>query len=160
MRRTVGAGLASGVALILLTAVGTSVPVSAAQAQTRTADAASTASHKALGLSTLGTGGWRGLTSATATQGGAAISTPGFDTHKWLSVRPDDAGAPGTEVNALLQNGACPNVFYSDNMKKCFGQMTEVGAETIPRFEDPWWYRTTFTEHLTSAQTASLVVNG
>jgi exo-1,4-beta-D-glucosaminidase len=156
----VGTGLASGAALILLTAVSTSVPVSAAQAEGRTADVASTAGHKALGLSTLGSGGWRVLTSATAIQGGAAISTPGFDTHKWLPVKPDDAGAPGTEVNALLQNGACPNVFYADNMKKCFGQMTDNGPETIPQFMNPWWYRTDFAAHLTSAQTASLIVNG
>ncbi|HEX5401026.1 MAG TPA: beta galactosidase jelly roll domain-containing protein [Pseudonocardiaceae bacterium] len=136
--------------------MGTSVSM-ATTADGHTADVAS---HKALGLSTLGTGGWQVLTSATATQGGAAISAPGFDTRSWLPVKPDDAGAPGTEVEALLRNGACPNVFFSDNMKKCFGQMTEVGPETIPQFMAPWWYRTTFTERLTSAQTASLVVNG
>jgi exo-1,4-beta-D-glucosaminidase len=151
----VGAG-AAGLALILLAAVGTSVTMASAAADSN----APAVSHKAIGLSTLGTGGWQVLTSATATQGGVAISSPGFNTHSWLSVKPDDAGAPGTEVEALLQNGACPNVFFSDNMKKCFGQMTEVGPETIPQFEDPWWYRTTFTERLTSAQTASLIVNG
>jgi exo-1,4-beta-D-glucosaminidase len=160
MRRTVGAGLASGVALILLTAMGTSAPVSAAQAQAHGPDTASSAAHRALDPTILGARGWRVLTSATATQGGAAISTPGFDTRSWLAVRPDDAGAPGTEINALLQNGACPDVFYSDNMKKCFGQLTENGPETIARFKDPWWYRTDFTARLTSAQTASLVVNG
>jgi exo-1,4-beta-D-glucosaminidase len=36
-------------------------------------------------------------------------------------VKPDDAGAPGTEINVLVQNGKCPDVFYSDNMRKCFG---------------------------------------
>jgi exo-1,4-beta-D-glucosaminidase len=161
----VGAGLASGVALILLTAVGTSVPASTAQAEAHGAHTASSAGHKTPGHRTrgpfaLGAAGWQVLTSATATQGGAAISTPGFDTHSWLAVTPDDAGAPGTEINALLQNGACPDVFYSDNMKKCFGQLTENGPETIARFKDPWWYRTDFTARLTSAQSASLVVNG
>jgi exo-1,4-beta-D-glucosaminidase len=170
----VGAGLASGVALILLAALGTpsalaatdqpdgAVPANLVSANPANQDQADQIGHGQApkGLSTLGTGGWKVLTSATATQGGAAISTPGFDTATWLSVTPDDAGAPGTEITALLQNGACPNVFYADNMKKCFGQMTELGPETIARFEDPWWYRTDFTEHITSAQTASLVVNG
>jgi exo-1,4-beta-D-glucosaminidase len=165
----VGAGLASGVALTLLAALGTpSALVATSQADGAvpatlvSADQAGSSGHgqPAKGLSTLGTGGWKVLTSATATQGGASISTPGFDTKKWLSVTPDDAGAPGTEITALLQNGACPDVFYADNMKKCFGQMTDLGPDTIPQFMDPWWYRTDFTAHLTSAQTASLVVNG
>ncbi|MFZ0869804.1 MAG: sugar-binding domain-containing protein, partial [Rhodanobacter sp.] len=156
-----GAGLASGAALILMAALSTS----AAVASSRPADldhvtAVVAASHKAKGLTVLGTGGWKVLTSATATQGGAVISTPGFNTGKWLSVKPDDAGAPGTEVEALLQNGACPNVFFADNMKTCFGQMTTVGPETIAQFMNPWWYRTDFTQHLTSGQVAKLIVNG
>jgi exo-1,4-beta-D-glucosaminidase len=89
----------------------------------------------------LGAAGWKVLTSATATQGGAQISTPGFSTGGWLTVVNDGAGAPGTEVGALLQNGACPNVFFSTNMKTHFGQMTRVGADTIPQFSVPWWPR-------------------
>ena len=54
-------------------------------------------------LSNLGTGGWKVASSATATQQGAQISTPGFDTTSWPSVSNDDAGAPGTEIEALLQ---------------------------------------------------------
>ena len=64
---------------------------------------------------------------AQATQAAAAISTPGFGTASWLHVRPDDAGAPGTEVGALVQTGHCPNVFFSTNMKSCFGYMTAIG---------------------------------
>ena len=41
------------------------------------------------------TGGWKVLTSATATQTGATISTPGFSTSGWLTVANDDGGAPG-----------------------------------------------------------------
>ena len=82
-------GLASGVALIMLAAVSVA---------TANPSAALANGHTAKGLSTIGTGGWKVLTSATATQGGAAISTPGFDTGKWLSVTPDDAGAPGTRL--------------------------------------------------------------
>ncbi len=109
---------------------------------------------------TLGSGGWQVLSSATATQGGAAISAPGFSTTGWLPVTNDDGGAPGTEIEALLQNGACPDVYYSTNMKTCFGSMTKIGADTVAKFDVPWWYRTDFIESLTSGQTASLVVNG
>jgi exo-1,4-beta-D-glucosaminidase len=107
----------------------------------------------------LGTAGWKVLTSATATQGGAQISTPGFATNGWLSVANDGAGAPGTEINALLQNGSCPNVFFSTNMKTCFGQMTKVGADTIAQFSVPWWYRTDFAAP-PAGQNAKLIVNG
>ena len=106
------------------------------------------------------TTGWKVASSATATQSGARISTPGFRTSTWLSVRNDDAGAPGTEIEALLQNGRCPHIFFSASMKACFGQMTRVGADTIARFKVPWWWRTEFTPHLHSGQTASLIVNG
>jgi exo-1,4-beta-D-glucosaminidase len=113
------------------------------------------------GLTTLGTAGWTVLSSATATQGGAKISTPGFDTSSWLKVRPDDAGAPGTEITALLQNNKCPNVFVADNMKTCFGtQKKNSGPVTTAQFATPWWFRTDFTAALGTGQTASLVVNG
>ena len=95
--------------------------------------------------------------SAVATQTGAQISTPGFNTSTWLPVASDDAGAPGTEIEALAQNGKCPgdtalqpvnqsssgpnSVFFSTNMKTCFGHMTKVGADTIAQFSVPWWYR-------------------
>ena len=105
------------------------------------------------------TNGWKVLTSATATQGGATISTPGFATSGWLSVANDGGGAPGTEISALLQNGTCPNVYFSTNMKTCFGQMTKVGADTIAQFSVPWWYRTDFTAP-PSGQDVKLVVNG
>ncbi|WP_194926366.1 glycosyl hydrolase 2 galactose-binding domain-containing protein [Catenulispora pinisilvae] len=103
--------------------------------------------------------GWKVLTSATATQSGSQISTPGFSTSGWLSVANDGGGAPGTEINALLQNGACPNVYFSSNMKSCFGQMTKIGADTIAQFSVPWWYRTDFTAP-PSGQGARLILNG
>jgi exo-1,4-beta-D-glucosaminidase len=103
--------------------------------------------------------GWKVLTSATATQSGAQISAPGFSTSGWLTVANDGGGAPGTEIAALLQNGTCPNVFYSSNMKSCFGFMSKVGADTITQFSVPWWYRTDFTAP-PSGQSAKLVVNG
>jgi exo-1,4-beta-D-glucosaminidase len=109
---------------------------------------------------TLGLGGWRVESSAQVTQGGAQISQPGFTTGSWLAVTPDDAGAPGTEINALVQNGACSNVFFSTNMKQCFGYMDQLGAETIPQFSVPWWFRTDFNPNLRPSQHAELIVNG
>jgi exo-1,4-beta-D-glucosaminidase len=84
------------------------------------------------------------------------ISTPGFSTSGWLGVRPDDAGAPGTEIDALLQNGACPQVFFSTRMKDCFGYTDQWVA--IGRFAVPWWYRTDF--RAPRRGHAEVVVNG
>jgi exo-1,4-beta-D-glucosaminidase len=112
-------------------------------------------------ISNLGaTTGWKVQSSAKATQSGAVISAPGFNTSSWLTVANDDAGAPGTEIEALLQNGGCPHIFFSANMKACYGQMTSIGADRIRRFKVPWWWRTDFTPHLRSVQQASLIVNG
>ena len=124
------------------------------------ASAATPAATPTVPGTVLGSSGWQVLTSATATQGGAKISAPGFSTSGWLSVANDDGGAPGTEIEALLQNGACPNVYYSTNMKTCFGTQSKVGADTVPQFDVPWWYRTNFTAALAGGQYATLVVNG
>ncbi|MCC9310320.1 exo-beta-D-glucosaminidase [Kitasatospora sp. RB6PN24] len=108
----------------------------------------------------LGAGnGWKVQSSATATQSGSRISTPGFATTGWLNVANDGGGAPGTEINALLQNGGCPDVFYSTTMQGCYGRLTAVGPETLARFKAPWWYRTDFTSPPTG-QDARLVLNG
>src|SRR5262245_62074137 len=56
----------------------------------------------------IGATGWSVLSSASTSATGAQISTPGFSTAGWLPVTNDDAGAPGTEVEALAQNGQCP----------------------------------------------------
>ncbi|HEY3943820.1 MAG TPA: hypothetical protein VGL78_01215 [Solirubrobacteraceae bacterium] len=111
-------------------------------------------------MTTLGLHGWQIQSSAAAPQPGEAISKPGFATGSWLHVHPDDAGAVGTEVNALVQTGHCPNVFFSTNMKRCFGYMNRIGKDTIKRFAMPWWFRTTFLSHLGPSQHAQLIVNG
>jgi exo-1,4-beta-D-glucosaminidase len=124
----------------------------------------------------LGAGGWQVASSATATQPGAQISAPSFDAHSWLRVANDSAGAPGTEIEALLQNGRCPgdpglqpvnrssdsrhSVFFSDNMRKCYGYENQIGADTVPLFRVPWWWRTSFNLHLRPGQHATLIVNG
>src|SRR3981081_7440 len=113
-----------------------------------------------LGLSPLGLQGWTVQSSRVVTQSGDQVSRPGFPTGDWLRVRPDDAGAPGTEMEAMLQNGICPHdpsfqvdqslpmtdhsVFFSNNMRRCFGLMDTVGPDTIPEFSVPWWFRTDF----------------
>ncbi|HEY6313825.1 MAG TPA: beta-mannosidase, partial [Streptosporangiaceae bacterium] len=127
-------------------------------------------------VSDLGSSGWTVQSGAVATQTGAQISTPGFNTSTWLPVANDDAGAPGTEIEALVQNGLCPgdpalqpvnqntsgtsSVFYSTNMKSCYGSMSAIGADTVPEFDVPWWWRTDFTPSLQTGQVATLVVNG
>jgi exo-1,4-beta-D-glucosaminidase len=105
---------------------------------------------------TLGLAGWQVQSSATAAQTGAEISSPAFSTGGWLRVRPDDAGGPDTEINALLQNGACPQVFVSTRMKDCFGYTDQWVA--IGRFAVPWWYRTDF--RAPRRGHAEVVVNG
>src|SRR5215469_8882174 len=127
-------------------------------------------------ISNLGTNGWTVQSSAVATQTGAQISTPGFNTSTWLPVANDDAGAPGTELEALAQNGQCPgdtalqpvnqstsspnSVFFSSNMQLCYGNMTKIGPDTVSQFSVPWWWRTDFTPNLATGQTATLIVNG
>jgi exo-1,4-beta-D-glucosaminidase len=108
----------------------------------------------------VGLGGWQVQSSATATQPGAQISTPGFDTGSWLHVRPDDAGAVGTEVGALVQTGHCPDVFFSTNLKDCFGYMDTVGTDTIPEFSVPWWFRTDFVSGSRRSHYTALIING
>jgi exo-1,4-beta-D-glucosaminidase len=122
----------------------------------------------------LGGSGWRVASSAGARQSGAVISKPGFNASSWLPVRNDDAGAPGTEIEALLQNGVCPgdprldvnqssdspdSVFYGTNMKTCYGYMNHIGADSVPEFDVPWWWRTDF-QAAGPRTTTQLVVNG
>jgi exo-1,4-beta-D-glucosaminidase len=127
-------------------------------------------------ISNLGSGGWKVASSAVATQTGAQISTPGFNTSSWLPVSNDDAGAPGTEIEALAQNGQCPgdtalqpvnqgtsgpnSVFFSNNLQLCYGFMNKIGPDTVSRFSVPWWWRTDFTPNLVSGRVATLIVNG
>jgi exo-1,4-beta-D-glucosaminidase len=124
----------------------------------------------------LGATGWSVLSSASTSATGAQISTPGFSTSTWLPVANDDAGAPGTEVEALAANGRCPgdtalqpvnqstggpnSVFFGSNIKSCYGFMSKIGADTIAQFSVPWWWRTDFTPNLAAGQSATLVVNG
>ncbi len=108
----------------------------------------------------VGLAGWQVQSSAHVSQGGARVSAPGFGTRSWLHVKPDSAGAVGTEVGALVQTGHCPSVFVSSNMRTCFGYMSQIGADTIPRFAVPWWFRTTFVSSVGPGRHIQLVING
>ena len=137
---------------------------------------AASADTGASDISDLGSGGWTVQSSAVATQTGAQISTPGFSTSTWLPVSNDDAGAPGTEIEALAQNGKCPgdtalqpvnqsssgssSVFFSNNMQSCYGVMNSVGADSVAQFDVPWWWRTDFTPSLQAGEVATLIING
>src|SRR6266516_3599603 len=165
MKRFTGTGLAIAAAAVLAAgsaaAAASSTGLSAGQASpAHGAGSAAAAGTGSTAISNLGAGGWKVLSSATATQTGQQISTPGFNTAGWLSVANDDAGAPGTEIEALLQNGTCPNVFFSTNMKTCFGYMKSIGRDTIKQFNVPWWFRADFTPALAPGQDAKLIVNG
>src|SRR5579875_3340604 len=113
-------------------------------------------------ITDLGASGWEVLSSA---------STAG-----WLPVSNDDAGAPGTEIEALVQNGRCPggpalqpvnqgtsstsSVFFSNNMQLCYGYMNKIGSDSVGLFSLTWWWRTDFTPDLAPGQTATLIING
>ena len=164
--------IAAAAALVVVVPRTPGSPAAAAAVLRAPAPAATGASD----ITDLGARGWQVQSSAVATQSGAQISAPGFDASGWLPVSNDDAGAPGTEIEALAQNGKCPgdaalqpvnqnpdgpgSIYFSDNLKSCYGFMSATGADTVPEFKVPWWWRTDFTPHLRSGQTATLLVNG
>jgi exo-1,4-beta-D-glucosaminidase len=183
MRRVTRTGLVFAAAAAAVLVAGSGVAAAARTSQSglfsgqvglaRSAAAAATGSSA---ISDLGSAGWKVLSSATATQTGQQISTPGFNTAGWLSVTDDDAGAPGTEIEALAQNGKCPgnpalqpvnqssggpnSVFFSNNLQSCYGFMNKLGPVTVSTFSVPWWWRTDFTPNLQAGQIATLIVNG
>jgi exo-1,4-beta-D-glucosaminidase len=145
-------------------------------APTRATALAAAPSTGASDLTDLGANGWSVLSSASTSATGAQISTPGFSTSGWLPVANDDAGAPGTEVEALAQNGMCPmdtalqpvnqstsspnSVFFGNNIQLCYGFQSKIGPVSSSLFSVPWWWRTDFTPNLLAGQTATLIVNG
>ena len=156
MRRTTRPRSVLWAATVAVTTLAWLVPGAAAAAGASSPEAAlphhaallsSPSGTGASDISNLGGAGWSVQSSAVATQPGAQISTPGFNTCTWLPVANDDAGAPGTEIEALAQNGKCPgdtalqpvnqstsgpnSVFFSNNMQLCYGFMTKIGADTV-----------------------------
>ena len=135
-------------------------PAAGPAARTAAAVVASSSATGASDLANLGARGWKVHSATGVTRSGARISRPGFHPRGWLRVSNDDAGAPGTELEALLQNGRCPDVFFSDNMRKCFGYARAVGRVRVPRFAVPWWWRTDFTARPRAGRDAKLIING
>src|SRR6266516_4965986 len=97
-RRTLWAAIAPAAALLISAAPGAQA---APQAATPNAAGGARAAVGRLGpsslsasgasdLSNLGSGGWRVASSANATQTGALISMPEFNTSSWLPVANDD----------------------------------------------------------------------
>ena len=153
MTKTPKARIAAVAALILVPGVlSVAAPAAAQDVQAEVA--------KPHGLSTIGLPGWQVLTTANVKEGGDKVSVPGYSTAGWLPVKVDDGGAPGTEINALVQNGKCPEVFFSDNMRKCFGYVDKLGPVVTKPFSDPWWYRTDFDPGAKPGQTAKLTIPG
>ena len=60
----------------------------------------------AVGTTTIGTGGWEVQSSSVATQTGAVISTPGFNTSAFFNVTPDDVIALETLRRGLRSDTA------------------------------------------------------
>jgi len=180
MRRTIRPRSVLCAAAVAVTTLAWLVPAASMAAgsppHAAAATLASPSDTGASDITNLGSGGWEVQSSAVATQSGAQISTPGFNTSTWLPVTNDDAGAPGTEVEALAQNGQCPgdtalqpvnqatsspnSVFFSNNMQLCYGSMSKIGPDSVSEFDVPWWWRTDFTPNLAAGQTATLIVNG
>src|SRR5256884_1234606 len=170
--------LRTAVAVICLTGLVALTAGSAAARAARNGAPAAAVSTGSTGpgLDTIGRQGWRVQSTASVPQAGAEISTPGFSTASWLSVTPDDAGAPGTEIEALLQHGIClhdpafavhegppmdqHNVFFGHNLQRCFGLEDTIGPDTIPEFMVPWWFRTDFRPAAGPGDDVKVVVNG
>ncbi len=75
--------------------------------------------------------GWRLQSSATVSDGGAAISTPGYSSDNWHPI-----SVPASVLAGLVQSGVYAEdwLFMGDNLRK-------VHADD---FAVPWWYRTEF----------------
>jgi exo-1,4-beta-D-glucosaminidase len=67
-----------------------------------------TGATAAADTTTLGLAGWSVRSAAVAAEPGGEISLPGLPTSTWLSVKPDDAGAVGTEIGACCRTAPAP----------------------------------------------------
>jgi exo-1,4-beta-D-glucosaminidase len=183
MRRTISLFTAFAVTAVYATLVVAGAQATGASPSIRAGSHRSAAPSPGLrpvpGTSTvfdLGAQGWLVQSSAEASQPGTVISSPRLRGAGWLKVRNDDAGAPGTELEALAQNGRCPgdprlqpvnqrddsprSIFFSTNMRRCYGYLHRIGRDTLPLFDVPWWWRTGFVPRLRPGQHAKLILNG
>ncbi len=73
--------------------------------------------------------GWKIQSSDSMQYSGRQISSETVNADKWISSE-----CPSTVLNALVKNGAYPNIFMDENLKKISDKPFKVS----------WWYRTTF----------------
>jgi len=75
------------------------------------------------------TDGWFIQAAAEVGEGGAAVSTTGFDAREWVA-----ASVPTTPMAALVASGLYPDLYLGTNLE---------GVDT-GQFKGAWWYRTEF----------------
>ena len=75
------------------------------------------------------TDGWFVQAAAEITDGGAVVSSAGYDASGWFTT-----SVPTTPMAALVANGLYPDLYLGTNLE-------DVDTE---RFKGPWWYRTEF----------------
>jgi exo-1,4-beta-D-glucosaminidase len=81
---------------------------------------------------------WLIQSSAEATNGGGAISKPGYAATNWYPTT-----IPSTVLAALVANKVCPDPYYGNNYLELPGVRRWDKPEGNP-FESAWWYRTEF----------------
>jgi exo-1,4-beta-D-glucosaminidase len=75
--------------------------------------------------------GWRLMSAATISAGGATISTPAFDAAEWFPIQ----RMPATVLEVLEEDGVYPNLYFGMNL------LTEVPQDL---YRQDWWYRVSF----------------
>jgi exo-1,4-beta-D-glucosaminidase len=89
------------------------------------------------------TRGWKLQSSATAKEGGAVISRPGYDASGWK-----DVSVPNTVVGALVERGDYRDPYFGMNLRSIPGTTYPIGHRftLLPMpadspFKPSWWYR-------------------
>ena len=108
---------------------------------------ASTASAR---VTTLGLGGWQVQSSAQAPQSARRSRRRASRPARGCMSAPTTPARSGPRSARSCRPATARSVFFSNNMKSCFGYMDAIGPDTIPMFSVPWWFRTDF-----DARTAS-----
>ena len=90
---------------------------------------------------------WRIQSACKLQADGPAVSAPGFAVDGWLKT-----AVPSTVLAAQAADGAVPDPYYGDNLRKLPGVSYKLGQNfsNLPMPADSpyacgWWYRTEFT---------------
>ncbi|HWA95333.1 MAG TPA: beta galactosidase jelly roll domain-containing protein [Terracidiphilus sp.] len=91
--------------------------------------------------------GWQLQSGCKATESGEQISTAAYTANNWLKTT-----VPSTVLAAQVRDGAEPDPYYGDNLRKLPGMGYPIGHNfaNLPMPADSpyacgWWYRTVFT---------------